>query len=236
MKPVAIFQHDHLNYPAYFGEFLRARGHAVRHVRLDLGEPVPTDVSEFSGLGFMGGVMSVNDEDVHPFLNGELRLIREAHGAGIPVIGHCLGGQLISKALGGRVGRNAVPEIGWHPMRKLPGAATERWLAELPETCIALQWHTETFTVPAGAEAMLTSEHCENQAFAIGNCLALQAHVEVTADVIDNWIGESGADLTPAAGHVQGVEDLRAGAKIHAGSLRRLANALYGRWVSLLRP
>jgi GMP synthase-like glutamine amidotransferase len=235
MKPVAIFQHDGLNFPAYFGEFLRARGHPVHHVRLDLGEPVPTDVTEFAGLGFMGGVMSVNDEHVHPFLTEEFRLIRDAHCAGIPVIGHCLGGQLISKALGGRVGRNRVPEIGWHPVRKLPGAATEQWLGDLPDTCIALQWHTETFSVPAGAEPMLTSEHCENQAFVIGNCLALQAHVEVTADVIDKWIEQSGADLTPKADHVQGAEALREGARIHAGSLRRLADRLYGRWVSLLK-
>jgi GMP synthase-like glutamine amidotransferase len=235
MKPIAIFQHDDCNFPAYFGEFLGVRGLPIRHIRLDLGEPVPDDVEAFAGLGFMGGVMSVNDEAIHPFLVGELRIIRDAHAAGIPVIGHCLGGQLISKALGGTVGRNRVKEVGWHPVRQLGNAAGREWFGELPQELTVMQWHNETFTLPANADWLLTGEHCDHQAFVAGSCLALQAHVEVTPEVVRSWTQAHARDLTETSSSVQSLEQILSGTERNLAGLRRIADQLYTRWTGLLR-
>jgi GMP synthase-like glutamine amidotransferase len=235
MKPVAIFQHDYCNFPAYFGEFLAERQIPIRHIRLDLGEPVPTDVEGFSGLGFMGGTMSVNDEAEFPFLLDELRIIRQAHDANIPVVGHCLGGQLISKALGGSVGKNRVKEVGWHPVRQVPGTSTSEWFGGLPSELTVMQWHSETFTLPRNASWLLTGEHCDHQAFVAGPCLALQAHVEVTADVVRDWTAAHANDLLTSSRSVQTLEEILAGIDTHLGGLRRLADHLYTRWSAMLR-
>lgn len=236
MKPVAIFQHDDCNFPAFFGEFLTKGGIPIHHVRLDLGEPVPSEVSSFSGLGFMGGTMSVNDEDEFPFLLDELRIIRQAHDAGLPVVGHCLGGQLISKALGGVVGKNRVKEVGWHTVRQVPGPSTSDWLGGMPEQLTVMQWHSETFTLPRGAQLLLTGDHCDHQAFVAGSCLALQAHVEVTPDVVRSWTAAHANDLVSSSNSVQTLDQILAGIDSHLGGLRRLAEHLYTHWTSMLRP
>ena len=111
MKPVAIFRHSPTEGPGYFATYLHARGLPWQLVKLDEGEAVPAGVGTFSGLVFMGGPMSVNDD--LPWIAPVLELIRKAVPADVPVLGHCLGGQLMSKALGGSVGRNPVKEIGW---------------------------------------------------------------------------------------------------------------------------
>jgi GMP synthase-like glutamine amidotransferase len=234
MKPIAIFQHDPINFPAHFGDFLQQQGLPIRHIRLDLGEEVPVSAAEFSGLGFMGGVMSVNDEHIHPFLSEEFRIIREADQLGVPVIGHCLGGQLISKALGGRVSRNPVREIGWHALERVPGAVADEWLPDSQEKLMAMHWHSETFSLPTEAKLILRSAYCEHQAFVLRKCLALQAHVEVTDTVIDTWLGANADQLTPASEHLQTPDQIRQGLKQHLGTLRKLSDHFYRRWLALL--
>ncbi|HYA47171.1 MAG TPA: type 1 glutamine amidotransferase, partial [Burkholderiales bacterium] len=111
MKPVAIFRHSPTEGPGYFATFLDAHSVPWRLVKVDAGERVPADARAFSGLVFMGGPMSVNDD--LPWIREVLGLINSAAQADIPLLGHCLGGQLMSKALGGKVTRNPVKEIGW---------------------------------------------------------------------------------------------------------------------------
>src|SRR5262245_21298557 len=118
MKPVAIFSHAATEGPGYFATYLDRHRVAWRLIRTDEGEAVPERMDEFAGLVFMGGPMSVNDG--LPWIAPVLALIRTAVAADVPVLGHCLGGQLVAKALGGEVGRNPVKEIGWGPVEVLP--------------------------------------------------------------------------------------------------------------------
>src|SRR3954469_4109491 len=111
MKPVAIFRPSPTEGPGHFATYLDRHNLPWRLIALDAGEPVPTAPNEFSGLVFMGGPMSVNDD--LPWIAPVLKLIRESVAADVPVLGHCLGGQLLSKALGGTVSRNPIKEIGW---------------------------------------------------------------------------------------------------------------------------
>lgn len=124
--------------------------------------------------------MSVNDD--LPWLQPVFELIRTAVADGVPVIGHCLGGQLISKALSGAVTRNPVKELGWGEVMATAAAARD-WLGDL-ERFAAFHWHGETFAIPPGATRILRSAYCENQAFVMGPHLGMQCHVEMTAAMI----------------------------------------------------
>ena len=113
MRPLTIFRHIACEGPAYLAEVLDHHAVPWRLVKIDAGEPVPDTLDDCSGLVFMGGPMSVNDP--LPWIEQELALIRRAQAGNMPVLGHCLGGQLICKALGGTISANPVKEIGWHP-------------------------------------------------------------------------------------------------------------------------
>ena len=126
----------------------------------------------------MGGPMSVNDRLA--WIPKVLRLIRAAVAADIPVLGHCLGGQLLSKALGGRVRANREKEFGWLPVARVDSPQTESWLAGLPPRFEVFHWHGETFSLPAGATHLLRSRYCRNQAFVLGKNLGLQCHIEMS--------------------------------------------------------
>ena len=194
MKPIYIFRHITCEGPGYFGEYLNRHQIPSRLIAIDRGDSVPISIDDMGGLVFMGGPMSVNDP--LPWIDAELKLIRLAHQADLPVLGHCLGGQLIAKALGAAVRANTVKEIGWHEVRK--NTEPSSWLAGLPLSFEAFHWHGETFDIPEGAVHLLESQWCQHQAFACGRMLALQFHVEMTAD--GHGMGEA---LSPAIGESQ---------------------------------
>ncbi len=141
MKPVAIFRHSQTEGPGYIATFLDARRINFQLVKVDAREPVPADPRQFSGLVFMGGPMSVND--VLPWIPEVLGLVQKAVDADIPVLGHCLGGQLMAKALGGRVTRNGVKEIGWGPVTIEENARAREWFGARRDKHLGMQCHVE---------------------------------------------------------------------------------------------
>jgi GMP synthase-like glutamine amidotransferase len=234
MKPVAIFRHSRSEGPGYFAHYLEERGIAWRLVRVDAGEPVPDEPDGLAGLVFMGGPMSVND--ALPWVAPTLDLIRRAVDTGVPVLGHCLGGQLMAKALGGVVGRNPVKEIGWGPVAVEPTPLAAHWFGERP-SFLSFHWHGETFSIPAGAERLAASEHCANQAFAIGPHLAMQFHVEMTPAMIREW-AQGGAEeiaASRASPAVQTAEEMARDIEARAAALHDVARTLYDRWIVALR-
>lgn len=231
MKPLYIFRHIECEGPGYLGEVLSRLAVPCHVVAIDKDDHVPTDIDGCSGLVFMGGPMSVNDP--LPWIGQELELIREAHAQGLPILGHCLGGQLISKALGGNVSANPVREIGWHPVRKLHNKTAENWLSGLPARMELFHWHGETFSVPDQAELILESDHCAHQAFASGNTLALQCHVEMTAPMVREWATLYREELGNPSSTVQSAESMTENLAGKIAALRQLADRLYRRW---LRP
>jgi GMP synthase-like glutamine amidotransferase len=243
MKPIAIFQHEADTPPGYFATWLAQEGLPYTVVRLDAGDPVPQHAADFAGLCFMGGAMSVNDP--LPFIEPECALIRAADAAGVPVIGHCLGGQLIAKALGAPVVRHTLKEIGWQPLYPTDPALAQEWLGpEVPEHLEIFQWHRDTFALPPGARNFLSSPLCANQAYVIDRGtyahLGMQFHCEMTPELVQDW-SRSGAEeiaLEQQAGRAAGVQapaEICRNVEQRAARLNRWAARLYARWVRGLR-
>jgi len=229
MKPVAIFRHSGTEGPGYFATYLDERRIPWRLVKVDAGEAVPADPGPYSGLVFMGGPMSVNDE--LPWIARILGLINGAVAADIPVLGHCLGGQLISKALGGVVSRNPVKEIGWGRVTVDANPQARHWFGELHEF-VSFHWHGETFTIPPRAVRIAASPYCPNQAFALGKHLGMQCHVEMTPELIRTWCRDWEKELVAKAGpSVQTPDEMQLGLNQRVQALHAVARRLYARWV-----
>ena len=239
MKSVAIFRHAATEGPGYLGDFLDQQAVPWQLIRIDKGDAVPTNAASYSGLVFMGGPMSVNDN--LPWIAPVVSLIRQAEEQDIPVLGHCLGGQLMAKALGGVVTRNPVKEIGWGRVTVFinerdiepDNESARAWFGEIT-SFEAFHWHGETFSLPQGATPLLSSAHCSNQAFALGKHLALQCHAEMNEELIRSWC-EVGADEIAASAHspaVQPVNILLQMMNEKLPQLNAVARQLYQRWIA----
>ena len=202
-------------------------------IALDEGESVPVAVDTFSGLCFMGGPMSVNDP--LPWIEPVGQLIRLAVERDIPVIGHCLGGQLISKALGGSVIRNTVKEIGWSEAKAEPSDIATHWLGRFASANgTVFHWHGETFSIPAGATRLLSTTHCANQMFVLGPHLAMQCHVEMTPEMITSWSAHWADETTGLAKQpsIQTPEQMIGEAASRVAAMRKLSDQLYAVWIT----
>lgn len=236
MKPVAVFRHAPTEGPGYFATFLDEHRIDWRLIRLDEGEPVPATAAGFAGLAFMGGPMSAND--ALPWTEPVLALIRDAVRREVPVIGHCLGGQLLAKALGAAVTRNPVKEIGWHRVDVEDTPEAREWLGADLRAFTTFQWHGETFAIPPGGRRILRGEHCENQAYVVGGRhLGMQCHVEMTAELVRTWC-ETGAEeiaQSSASPAVQAVPEIEAQAAQRLPVLADTARRLYAHWIRGLK-
>jgi len=230
MRPVIIFRFLGREGPGYLGAFLDEQRIPWQLIRVDEGEPLPASVLGYSGMVLMGGPMSVNDD--LPWIEPLLNLIREAKAADIPLLGHCLGGQLISKALGGIVGANKVKEIGWGEVAVTDNEAAKFWFGNI-QTFNAFHWHGETFALPEGATHLLSSQYCQNQAYAIGKHLAFQTHVEVTTEMVRKWCEESLDELAEAASSpaVQQAGAMQQELELHCFFLNKVATQVYSTWI-----
>jgi len=244
MKPIAILQPDPEAPPAFFQTWLVQQGLPFELVRIDRGEAVPPGASGYAGLCVLGGGMSVNDP--LPWIEQVCALIRDADARAVPVIGHCLGGQLLARALGGSVRRNPVKELGWHRLKVTDTALAEAWLGSAEGADIEwFQWHGDTFELPPAARNFLASDLCPRQAFVVERDgfahLGMQFHCEMTAALVAEWVGPSGRTeieaeraLTGGPG-AQTPEQIRQDADRRAAALPAAAARLYARWARGLR-
>jgi GMP synthase-like glutamine amidotransferase len=229
MKPIAIFRHSATEGPGYFAIYLARCGLPWRLIRLDRGEAVPVDPAQFSGIAFMGGPMSVNDP--LPWIGHATQLIRRAMDRDIPVIGHCLGGQLLAKALGAGVTANPRREIGWHDIEVTAGAEARRWFGST-SAFEGFHWHGETFGLPEQCTRILSSRLCTNQAFSLGKNLAMQCHIEMTCDLVDAWCVSGADEIAEHRGDgVQSVAEIETDLARRLANLHRVADSVYARWV-----
>jgi GMP synthase-like glutamine amidotransferase len=231
MRPVAIFRFSPTEGPGHFGEWLDSHRVPQRIIALDQGETVPPNARDFAGIGMMGGPMSANDPLAwNPPL---LALLRQAVADDIPVIGHCLGGQLFAKALGAQVARTATPEIGWGEVT-VPDPAMAAWFGGR-DRFTTFQWHYDVFELPQGATRLLTNTFNPQQAYAVGPHIGFQCHIEMTRDMVETWC-RSGAGELPAQsnGARQSRDDIFRDLDVRLAALSRVADDVYARWAAAL--
>jgi len=224
---VLAFRHVPFEDAGLIAPALEARGIELVYADAYRDAEAHPDWHSAAGLLFMGGPMSANDG--LPFIRREIAIIEAAVAAGRPVLGICLGAQLLARALGARVYRNPVKEIGWGPVYWTQAAARDRLFGGLRSPETVFHWHGETFDLPPGAEWLAWSDACRNQAFRAGsNAYGLQFHLEVTPDIIAAWCRE---DVNSGA-----VRELPApiDPSAHATGVARLAAQVFDRWAAIL--
>jgi GMP synthase-like glutamine amidotransferase len=234
MKSVVIFRFLGHEGPQYLGDVLDAQNIPWQLVKIDEAEPLPASILAYNGMVLMGGPMSVNDD--LPWIAPLLDLIREAIDHDIPVLGHCLGGQLMSKALGAAVYSNTVKEIGWGEVSVTKNDAARHWFGDI-ELFNAFHWHGETFNLPEKATHLLASQYCQNQAWSIGKHLAFQTHIEMKVEMVQKWCDEGANEVHESASSpgVQQIVVMQKELPLHVFFLQKVAKQVYKQWIQGLK-
>jgi GMP synthase (glutamine-hydrolysing) len=233
MAPVLILQFMPDDGPAYLGAWLRQRGIAADVRLAGSAAAFPERLDGQRALALLGGSMSVNDDLA--YLRRAERLIEQAMACDIPVLGHCLGGQLMARTLGAKVRASPAPEIGWQRIECHESAARQAWLG--PEAAHhVFHWHYEAFDLPPRAVSLASSSACPHQAFAWGIHLALQFHVEIDDAKVRLWLSQGEPAYLEAQrlhASVHGEQRVRDDTARHLRAHQRLADRVYSQW---LRP
>ena len=231
MKPVLILEHQAPENLAYLGTWLTEHNIPFVIFNADKDKEFPRSVESYSALAVMGGSMSARD----PLLTNKQAeiLILQAMYWDRPVIGHCLGGQLMARALGGKINNSPKPEIGWQPITYIDHELAKEWFGENP-TDTVIHWHYETFSVPTGATLLASSNACPNQAFSIGKHLAMQFHIEIDEEKVHRWVEEDDKLWSAARKTYDSVQDrdqMIEGIKTNLEKHQATANAVYSNWL-----
>ena len=184
-RALAIVHQDDAG-PGVFADAFTTAGFQLDTWMIATADP-PAEPAGYDCVAVFGGAMHADQEDIHPWLRPEKQLLASLISGGTPVLGVCLGSQLLAEAAGGRVGRAPEPEIGWHEVKLTAAAGADPLMGFLPERFTAFGWHSYEATLPPGASALADSELCL-QAYRLGEAAwGIQFHAEVSADVLDHW-------------------------------------------------
>lgn len=230
---VEIFRHVPFEDIGLLEPVLEARGARINRIDVPLTDLSGHDPLAADLLVVLGGPIGVGDDDVFPFLENETALIERRLQAGAPVLGICLGAQLMARALGARVSPARRKEIGWAPI-DLTEAGRTGCLGRLEEDRpTVLHWHGDNFDLPRGADSLASTENCPHQAFAIDrHALGLQFHLEVPPERLEQWFVGHVVEI----GSARGVEisQLRADTREHGPALARRAPLVFEHWLDQL--
>ena len=231
MRPLLVIEQDELLPGAGIAASVAdRRGVEVVTARAFADDLAPLDPAEFSGVVPLGGAMSVLDADRLPYLRTEQRLLRDAVERGVPVLGICLGGQLLASALGAAVRPSEQPEAGWLDVRPTPQAAGDALLGHLAGPTPIYQWHVDVFDLPRGAVRLAESDLSPNQAFRVGErAWGLQFHPEVDLETFDLWHGNH-----PGACERYGLDEQVLREQVAVGS-RHFAEGIFSAFLDVCR-
>ena len=235
MRRLLVFQHVPFEILGTLNSLLKARGFRIRYANFGRHPEAHPKVTHYNGLVVLGGPMNVDDLKQHPHLAVEVDLIRQAIDQGLPVLGICLGAQLIAKALGAPVYANGAKEIGWYEVSPTPAAKDDPLFRDFGAVEKIFQWHGDTFELPAGAVHLAASWTCPRQAFRYGtNVYGFQFHLEVDEPLIERWlrVPEHCAELAAVRGRID-PEVIRRETALYIHRSRCLSDQVFGRFIDL---
>lgn len=222
---IHIFQHAPFEGPGYIESWIKENNHHLTITKFYEPFKIP-DHAGFDWLVVMGGPMGVYDDQKFPWLKDEKNFIQEAAQSGKTVIGICLGAQLIASALGAKVYPNKTKEIGWFPLEKTPAGRANNLLKDLPDRFVTFHWHGDTFDLPKGADHLVKTDNCSNQAFVYNEkVIGLQFHLEVTPQALRNMIENCRHELVKDD-HIQTESDILGEKRLCTSSNAYLAGVL----------
>jgi GMP synthase (glutamine-hydrolysing) len=227
MKPIVVLRNENMAPPGYLGDALDRRGVGWRVVRLDAGDPLPR-AEDVSGVAVLVGPMGAYDEEDFPFLVDEKRFLVECTNAGVPVLGICLGCQLLAEALGGRAYLADEAEVVFAPVEATLAGHADPVVAALTGRSV-IRYHQDTFDIPPGA-TLLAIGGGFDQAFRLGPALGVQPHPEVTPDLLSGWLG-SGRGRKRAIDRGVDPDALLAGFSASEEQVAAMAGEVFDAWV-----
>lgn len=229
MLPIAIVQHVATDGPSFFATWCAHNKLPVTVLAMHQGATLPHNMDAHSGLCILGGPMSANDP--LPYFAPLFALVRESVERNKPLIGHCLGGQLIGRALGGTVQASEHAEIGWSTLQATDTALAREWFGPGPDY-VLFQWHGESFSIPPGARQVLRGTHCHHQAYVLGDLhLGMQFHCEVDAPKVREWIIEGHQEMQESdSPGVQAAAAILETLRQDIAASQALASHIYQRW------
>jgi len=236
MRKLLVFQHSAREPLGIFDPMLRRAGFRIRYMNFSREPDVQPDVSRYNGLIVLGGPMNVDETERFPHLTTEIAAIQEALTLGIPILGICLGAQLLAAALGANVRPNSVREIGWYRVDPTAAAGGDPLFRHLGADQHVFQWHAYTFDLPGGAVHLASTPTCPNQAFRFGDrAYGLQFHLEVDANLIQKWlqVPEYRAEAE-SSGPEHQLEHILRKTHEHAPHAQNLSERVFGEFIELL--
>ncbi|KPN20601.1 hypothetical protein AO715_12260 [Xanthomonas sp. Mitacek01] len=239
MPRILVFQHVAAEPLGTLDPLIRRRGHRIRFVNFEREPDAQPSVDRYRGLVVLGGPMNVEERATRAHLMTELRAIERMLELGRPVLGICLGAQLLAHVLGAPVRRIERPEIGWYPLTTTDAGRLDPVLAPLGETSPVFQWHGRHFEVPATAVHLARTDSCEQQAFRYGdNAYGFQFHLEMDQPLIERWLATPPyrAELA-ASGLPHDDAAIRALTQTHIAPMQAQAEAVFNNFLDLVgRP
>jgi GMP synthase-like glutamine amidotransferase len=232
MPRISCFQHIDCEGPGTLADILRSKGAVIQILKTYRGEEIPEDLGD--ALIVLGGPMGVYDEEEHPWMAQELAAIRRCLNAKIPVLGICLGAQMLAHLAGGRVYKGPVAEVGWHPVTLTAEGNNDPLFEGVPVNFEAFHWHNDTFDLPYGAVRLAGSGHYPNQVFKLGErTYGFQCHLEVSRKMLENWMLVYASELTPQGGTIP-PECILDHLDLNTSRLRAIADKVFSRFLSLV--
>ncbi len=232
MPQMTCFQHIDCEGPGSLEPLFKSLGIELKLLKPFKGDVIPENLGD--GLLILGGPMGVYEEAQYPWMTRELAAIRKALDASLPVLGICLGSQMLAHAAGAQVFRGALPEVGWRPITLTAEGKKDPLLEGLPETFNVFHWHGDTFTLPKGARLLAGSDWFPHQIFKIGaKAYGFQCHLEVTETMVRDWATLYAKELVPAGGPTP-LARVEGNLKQNAAQLETLAGKVFTRFAKLL--
>lgn len=233
LSTVWVLQHVQYETLGSIAGALESCNISAQHVHIFAGETVPREMGDAAGLVVMGGPMGVYEQPIYPFLREEMRLIEQTLKQGKPVLGVCLGSQLLAATLGAKVTKGKEKEIGWHQVTLTDAAVTDQLLVGVEPSFIAFHWHGDIFELPRNAVSLASSQLTKYQAFRYGqNAYGVLFHMEVTESIIRDMVAASTDYLAEA--QVDGREIIDRSMDF-LPRLQEIAESVFGRWASLVQ-